>query len=1033
MVAIEHLKRENGMDFLPSLVSSKTEMASFIYGAIFVVLGLQVISHRMSAISLPLAGHLWLLGAFGMLHGVSEWFLTLSSLFHSSGWTLWLHLALEWVSWACLAEFGRRVWLEALDREEYLQDYRSVFGPLLHLPPVLIFFPGLFFVNFDLPLAHAILTYLIAVPASLIAAAGIAVSVFVRGEELAATTSREYLLVAALGFAILGILATNPGSGTNALLGAKSSGAVAADASLALLRGFSALLLVFCLGRTMALFNAFHRRKIISALRLESRRSKMILDAAAEGILEVDKKGVISFINPAAADMLGTRPDLLVGRHYHAAIHHSLVDGSPNPPGNSPILNAIRRGEIHRGNNQVFIRADGSSFSVEHACMPVLLDGELQGAVLTFSDISERLRITKLLRVTQGMAHIGGWELRPDSKTVSWTDEVFRIHELPLDFEISTDAIHEYFHGSARRVFDQALTNAIQAGESFDLELCLVTARNNKKWVRVIGQPYQKSATGFAVTGTYQDVTERVLYQRKLRDNRDFYELILDSVPIRIAHIDARMHIGYANHSYEKWFGKEKQSMHGKHVSEIMSPEGFAEARPNMERALRGESVSFQVNPARDGVQYRLAVHYLPHISRNGEVLGFFSVVQDMTEFKQLEEKLIQAQKMEAVGQLTGGLAHDFNNLLGVIVGNLQLLERPLRDDEKLHRKVKTATRAAMRGADLTRRLLAFSRRQMLEPKVVDLHHLVDNLNELVRRTLGEGIDISTDFPDSLWSTFVDPSQLETAILNLSINARDAMPTGGALRIACENVSLGSEQARELGGLLPGDYVTIKVSDSGHGMTREVLRQVFEPFFTTKEVGKGSGLGLSMVYGFAEQSGGAVTIDSEPYMGTTVSIYLPRAEVEIPDAREETAIHRFMPGGDECILVVDDEDDVRETVISLLHELGYQTLEANNGPNALEVIRQNPQINLLLSDIRMPGGMHGPALAKRVRVQRPDMKVMFTSGYSGSEPFKPGDLVSGSELLKKPYKNEELAMKIRLMLDRNNSDERENAESAVGH
>jgi CheY-like chemotaxis protein len=357
-----------------------------------------------------------------------------------------------------------------------------------------------------------------------------------------------------------------------------------------------------------------------------------------------------------------------------------------------------------------------------------------------------------------------------------------------------------------------------------------------------------------------------------------------------------------------------------------------------------------------------------------------------------------------------------------------------LRDDEKNHRKVKTATRAAMRGADLTRRLLAFSRRQMLEPKVVDLRQLVDNLNELVRRTLGEGIDIASEFPETLWPTFVDPSQLETAILNLSINARDAMPTGGSLTIACANLSLGPDQARELGGgVVPGDYVTIKVSDSGHGMTPDVLRQVFEPFFTTKEVGKGSGLGLSMVYGFAEQSGGSVIVESEPHMGTSVTIFLPRAAADTPDAREDTLIHRFMPSGNECILVVDDEDDVRETVIALLHELGYETLEASNGPAALEVISRNPQIKLLLSDIRMPGGLHGPALAKRVRLQRPDIKVMFTSGFAGNDPIKPGDLVTGSEILKKPFKNEELAIKIRLLLDRKNIEERENAESAVGN
>jgi len=1021
------------MDLIPGLVGQKAEMVTFYYGAIFVFLGALIISQRAYIGSQPLARQLWLLAAFGLSHGASELLLTLSMLIGPSPSVLWLHIAVEWLSWACLVEFGRRVWLAALDREELLRDFRNPFGPLLHLGPAMVFVLALLLAGFGLSEAHLAVVYLMAVPAPLVAAAGLVVAALIRRDEFQLSGTFVYVVMAAASLVGVGLLAAASVVGDTPFQSGPEIQSAYLENSLLVLRSLAALLLVFSVGRIVALFHATQRKQVFAALEIESRRSKMILDAAAEGILEVNKNGVIQFANPAAARMLGTDPEHLVGRLYHAAIHHSLVDGSANSPGSSPILNAIRRGELQSGNDQSFMRADGSSFSIEYTCAPVLLDGNLQGAVLTFSDITERLRVNKLLRVTQGMAHIGGWELHPDANTVRWTEEVFRIHEVPVDSEISPESIVDFFRGSARNVFEQALKDAINSGQGFDLELRLETARNNKKWVRLIGRPYQKSGSRYSITGTYQDVTERVLQQRKLRDNRDFYELILDSVPIRIAHIDDQMRVGYANHSYEEWFGKPKSSLQGKHVSEIMSAEGYAEAGPSMERALRGESVSFQVNPNRNGVAYRLAVHYLPHISREGKVLGFFSVVQDMTEFRQLEEKLVQAQKMEAVGQLTGGLAHDFNNLLGVILGNLQLLERPLRSDEKMHRKVKTATRAAMRGADLTRRLLAFSRRQILEPKVVDLHHLVDNLDELVRRTLGEGIDITTDFPESLWPTMVDPSQLETAILNLAINARDAMPSGGSLGIVCGNRLVDAKESREIGGIVPGEYVTVRVSDSGVGMTREVLRQVFEPFFTTKDVGKGSGLGLSMVYGFAEQSGGTVTIESEPYMGTSVTIYLPKAESEKPDLRDETLIHRFMPGGDECILVVDDEEDVRETVISLLHELGYKTLEASNGPEALEVVRDGPQIDLLLSDVRMPGGLYGPALARQVRSLRPDIKVMFTSGFAESQTIQREEWVSGAEMLKKPYKNEELALKMRQLLDRETVDVRGKSESAVGN
>jgi PAS domain S-box-containing protein len=1021
------------MDLFPGLAGPKAEMVTFYYGAIFVFLGALIISQRGHIASQPLARQLWLLATFGFIHGASELLLTLSLLVGPGQSLLWLHIAVEWLSWACLVEFGRRIWLEALDREELLTDLRHPFGPLLHLGPALIFVAVLLLTRPGLSAAHALMVCLMAVPAPLVTAAALVVVALIRRDEFQPSGTFLWVLMAAVSLVCMGLLAAGTTASLSVFQGAPEIQSAYLETGLMVLRSLAALFLVFSVGRIVALFHVTQRRQVAAALKLESRRSKMILDAAAEGIVEVDKAGVIQFVNPAAARMLGTDPEMLRGRLYHPAIHHSLADGSPNPPGSSPLLNAIRKGELHTGNDQSFIRADGSFFSIEHTCVPVVLDGELQGAVLTFSDISERLRVNKLLRVTQSMAHIGGWELHPDTNTVRWTDEVFRIHEIPLESAISPKSIVEFFKGSARGVFEQALQDAINTGKGFDLELRLETGRNNRKWVRLIGRPYQKAGARYSITGTYQDVTERVLQQRKLRDNRDFYELILDSVPIRIAHIDDQMRVGYANHSYEEWFGQKKSSLQGKHVSEIMSPEGYAEARPGMERALRGESVSFQANPVRDGVAHRLAVHYLPHVSREGKVLGFFSVVQDMTEFRQLEEKLVQAQKMEAVGQLTGGLAHDFNNLLGVILGNLQLLERPLRDDEKMHRKVKTATRAAMRGADLTRRLLAFSRRQMLEPKVVDLHHLVDNLDELIRRTLGEGIDIASDFPETLWPTMVDPSQLETAILNLAINARDAMPNGGSLRIECGNRVVDAQESRKIGGIIPGEYVTVRVTDSGTGMSREVLRQVFEPFFTTKDVGKGSGLGLSMVYGFAEQSGGTVTIESEPHMGTSVTIYLPRAESDEPDLREETLVHRFMPGGNERILVVDDEEDVRETVMALLHELGYETLEASNGPDALAVVRDGAEIDLLLSDVRMPGGLYGPALARQVRMLRPDIKVMFTSGFAENNNIQRDKWVSGAEMLTKPYKNEELALRIRQLLDRETVNVRGKSESAFGN
>jgi len=1012
-------------------------LVSFFYGAVFVLLGTVIFSQRIRVTDYPIAAHMWLLALFGMGQGIAEWMTTWMMVRGMSATVFWSHLALEWLSLASLFEFGRRSWLDSLGLEEMLWQSSHPLGPLLHALPTAALMVGLS-LSLETLDAHLWLNYVLAVPAALTAATGmIAIPWLQRPRKIPGATA-PYFLLAAVGTALFGVLGAATPVGAKVLLEASLGPSNSASAmplvTLGLLaRALAALLIALGTGRIMFIFNAAVREGMFAAVQEASRSARMILDAAGEGIVEVDRRGMIQFCNPAAAELLGTSAENLKGKWYHPIMQHSLPDGQPYAPGDSPIQNAIRLGRVHRGNDQSFWRADGSSFCVEHTCTPLLRDGEAVGAVITFSDISHRKLLDKLLRDTQAMAKIGGWEMDLSRGTVSWTEEVYRIHDVPWNEELSPDRVLEFFPVESRQVFSHAIKNAVEKQQNFDLELEMVTASRQGIWVRVIGQPYAESGSPQRLVGTYQDITERKAQEQALKDTRDFYELILDSVPIRIAHVQADGRIGYVNRSYENWFARHKSKLIGKHISEVVSPEAYREIKPNMKRALKGDPVTFQASMLHNSEQVRLAIHYLPSFSRTGESNGFFSVVQDVTDYKELEAKLVQAQKMEAVGQLTGGLAHDFNNLLGVILGNLQLLERPLRRDEKLHKKVKTATRAAMRGADLTRRLLAFSRRQMLEPKVVDLNRLLGNLDELIRRTLGEGVDIETDFPEGVWSTTVDPSQLETAILNLAINARDAMQKDGRISISTGTASLNAAQCKAIGNLEPGDYSTVVVADSGCGMSPEVLRQVFEPFFTTKDVGKGSGLGLSMVYGFVEQSGGGVKIESEVGKGTVVTLYLPRAERLEADPVEETAIHRFMPGGNELILVAEDEEDVRETVVTLLGELGYEILEAANGPDALRLIQENEHIDLLFSDVRMPGGLQGPDLARMARDIRPRLRVLFTSGYAEGDIMQRGDQIQGAELIQKPYRNEELAVKLRVLLDKDTSHVTEEPKSLAGY
>jgi nitrogen-specific signal transduction histidine kinase len=383
-----------------------------------------------------------------------------------------------------------------------------------------------------------------------------------------------------------------------------------------------------------------------------------------------------------------------------------------------------------------------------------------------------------------------------------------------------------------------------------------------------------------------------------------------------------------------------------------------------------------------------------------------------VTERRELEARLRQAQRMEAVGQLTGGIAHDFNNLLTVIMGNAEtLVERATNPtDRSLAEMTMTA---AERGSELTNRLLAFARRQALNPKAIDVDALVAGMDGLLRRTLGEHVEIVRVPRGDLWPAFVDASQLEGALLNLCINARDAMPEGGRLTIETANVALDDTYARNHEEVAPGNYVMIAVSDSGVGMSQGVAARAFEPFFTTKEVGKGTGLGLSMVHGFVKQSGGHVKIYSEEGHGTTVKLYLPRASEA--DEVAEGAASGAIEGGSERVLLVEDDDQVRAHVAAQVAALGYRVVAVATGAEALVALEKEP-FDLLFTDVVIPGGMNGPQLAREVQKRAPVIHVLFTSGYTENAIVHQGRLDPGVHLLNKPYRRSDLALKMRQAL-----------------
>jgi PAS domain S-box-containing protein len=399
----------------------------------------------------------------------------------------------------------------------------------------------------------------------------------------------------------------------------------------------------------------------------------------------------------------------------------------------------------------------------------------------------------------------------------------------------------------------------------------------------------------------------------------------------------------------------------------------------------------------------------------DGRPARLAGVVTDVTDRRQIEEQLRQSQKMEAVGQLTGGLAHDFNNLLTGIVGSLELIQARVAQGRhgEIDRYVAAAQGASKRAAALTHRLLAFSRRQTLDPKATNVNRLVIGMEELIRRTIGPSLALEVIAAGGLWNTLVDPNQLENALLNLVINARDAMPDGGRVTIETGNKWLDGSSAGPR-DLAPGQYVSLCVSDTGTGMTPDVIERAFDPFFTTKPLGMGTGLGLSMIYGFARQSGGQVRIYSEVGSGTMVCLYLPRHQG--PTNGDDHALSaergpRAEQG--ETVLVVDDEPTVRMLVTEILEDFGYAAIEASDGMAALKVLRSEERIDLLITDVGLPGGMNGRQVADAGRAVRPDLKVLFITGYAENAVLSHGHLQAGMHVLTKPFSMAELARRIR--------------------
>lgn len=560
-------------------------------------------------------------------------------------------------------------------------------------------------------------------------------------------------------------------------------------------------------------------------------------------------------------------------------------------------------------------------------------------------------------------------------------------------------SIHDAFHRSEPAI--ARLKGHRRDGEPFWSEISIspVTGDNGRdtKFVAIIS-----------------DVTDRIDTEERLR-------LMADALPVMLAYFDGEGRYRMVNHTAEQWYARPAAEILGKLSTDIMSPEHVQRYRDRTNTGSGAEAIKFESGYTYpDGNTRITEVHHIPHVNADGNLAGHYTMVIDITERENVRARLNQSQRMESIGKLSGGVAHDFNNLLSVIQGNLQLLSRrsEVRSDATMGRWVNSALDAVGRGADLTHRLLAFSRRQPLQNTVIDVAAQLMDMNVLLQRAVGELIEVTTRIEDGLPCIEGDLSQFENAVLNLAVNARDAMPRGGRLGIEAYRTVLRNGDPDVHVDLPAGDYVVVEVRDNGIGMEPAVRSRAFEPFFTTKEAGRGTGLGLASVFGYVKQCGGHASISSEPGRGTIVRLHFPSTSLSSTVAAPkpiERGIRRS--GNSATILAVDDNPEVLEAGAELLRSFGYHVLAAENGDRALAILESGEAIDLVYTDMVMPGGLNGLELAERVRAQWPDMPILFTSGYAEEAMRRSGSSFSRSEWIHKPVDIDELETKIVNLLD----------------
>jgi PAS domain S-box-containing protein len=671
------------------------------------------------------------------------------------------------------------------------------------------------------------------------------------------------------------------------------------------------------------------------------------------------------------------------------------------------------------------------------------LPAAVDRAVAEARERQERMRAEQALRISETSAQLaiqtaglGRWELDPVTGTVGLDARCRELFGLAPDASANQEAFLKSCHNGDRArieaMLQAALSSASDSTVATEFRIIRV-GDSQERWVSLSGRAFHDGGTCTRLIGIVNDITERKQAETALQD-------LNQTLTLRVAHKTAERDrlwqlskdlmavmtpagaLIEVNPAWQASLGHGTSEVVGEHLAKFAHPDDTEPVQQAVAQATQEGQRPFECRfLCRDG-----QARWISWSTALGHGC-IYAVGRDITEDKaaqsqleQAQEALRQAQKMEAVGQLTGGLAHDFNNLLQIVVGNIETLQRKLPTNfERLRRAADHAMAGAQRATNLTQHLLAFSRKQPLNPRPVAVNRLVAGMSEMLQRTLGELIEVDTTLAPELRHVEIDSNQLEIALLNLAVNARDAMPQGGTLSIETYNLDLRDGSRCNPENLPRSEYVVIHVADTGTGMSPEVLARAFEPFFTTKNVGQGTGLGLSQVYGFVRQSGGQVRIASAAGQGTAIRIYLPAARPDAQVPEDDDQCESALAAQRETILVVEDDPDVRAFTVETVRELGYDVLEARDGINALNLLRQTPvgDIDLLFSDVVLPGGMNGQQLAQQAVLLHPRLKVLFATGYARDVIVHHGRLDPGVQLITKPFAFDDLAARIRSVLD----------------